>query len=518
MITANRLKLAALPALLLAGSAVHAQVGQMMLRQFATASGSSTWQQFYNLDANELGQCAVTARVSSSSEFDTLVWYYDGSGGDIRFREGQTDLTCLPFTVGAGVEVKAGNMKTDIALNNLGDVGYIAQLAIECDDPDDPACDFNGRNAFIYNDAYTWGGADGQIGGEYMCGSSSTHNDVDIVNIQGPNSLIGRLRTGSISKDDQGGWGFCLDGTPQWQTLFCEDETFGLPVGEYSGDIIEEQLHTLRSNGKWYALLGFRNVPTSENRKVVYDGDVILSRGDEVFVFPDLTTPVEINNLELVKMGADELPLWSGSVGSNDVVGFGRWVIATEGEPTGFTEYPDSTWGGSAVHSLAVDDAGNILVAWSITATIDDEQQVLDVLVYNGELVMATGDTIDINNNGTPDDGNSFDQFLPFTKVDVGNRVAWVICEANLSLGLRDIVMRVTGLPFGSNPYLTQPPFEKPCKGDLDNDGDVDLSDLGILLASFEVDDGGDTNGDGVTDLSDLGTLLAEFEVCFYTP
>jgi hypothetical protein len=47
--------------------------------------------------------------------------------------------------------------------------------------------------------------------------------------------------------------------------------------------------------------------------------------------------------------------------------------------------------------------------------------------------------------------------------------------------------------------------------GDLDADGDVDLSDLGALLASFDVDAGGDIDGDGDTDLSDLGALLAHF-------
>jgi serine protease AprX len=44
---------------------------------------------------------------------------------------------------------------------------------------------------------------------------------------------------------------------------------------------------------------------------------------------------------------------------------------------------------------------------------------------------------------------------------------------------------------------------------DLNGDGCVDLADLGILLASYEVDDGGDIDGDGDTDLSDLGALLA---------
>jgi hypothetical protein len=50
------------------------------------------------------------------------------------------------------------------------------------------------------------------------------------------------------------------------------------------------------------------------------------------------------------------------------------------------------------------------------------------------------------------------------------------------------------------------------CVGDLDGDGDTDLSDLGILLASYDVDGGGDLDGDGDTDLSDLGILLADYD------
>jgi hypothetical protein len=50
--------------------------------------------------------------------------------------------------------------------------------------------------------------------------------------------------------------------------------------------------------------------------------------------------------------------------------------------------------------------------------------------------------------------------------------------------------------------------------GDLDGDLFVGLSDLGILLASFAVDDGGDLDCDGDTDLADLGVLLARFGTC----
>ena len=53
------------------------------------------------------------------------------------------------------------------------------------------------------------------------------------------------------------------------------------------------------------------------------------------------------------------------------------------------------------------------------------------------------------------------------------------------------------------------------CLGDINGDGVVDLTDLGVLLADFGcVPPGpcdGDLDGDGNTDLTDLGILLADF-------
>ena len=54
------------------------------------------------------------------------------------------------------------------------------------------------------------------------------------------------------------------------------------------------------------------------------------------------------------------------------------------------------------------------------------------------------------------------------------------------------------------------------CPGDLDGDGDVDLSDLAQLLSNYGMTSGavyedGDLNGDGDVDLSDLAELLSHY-------
>jgi hypothetical protein len=54
------------------------------------------------------------------------------------------------------------------------------------------------------------------------------------------------------------------------------------------------------------------------------------------------------------------------------------------------------------------------------------------------------------------------------------------------------------------------------CPGDLDGDGDVDLTDLAQLLAHYGMTEGatyedGDLDGDGDVDLTDLAALLSVY-------
>lgn len=49
------------------------------------------------------------------------------------------------------------------------------------------------------------------------------------------------------------------------------------------------------------------------------------------------------------------------------------------------------------------------------------------------------------------------------------------------------------------------------CPADLNGDGQINLADLGQVLASYGMNAGGDIDGDGDTDLGDLGSMLSLF-------
>jgi hypothetical protein len=64
--------------------------------------------------------------------------------------------------------------------------------------------------------------------------------------------------------------------------------------------------------------------------------------------------------------------------------------------------------------------------------------------------------------------------------------------------------------------YVAKYQGDLPLLGDLDGDGDVDLSDLAIVLANYGTTEGatyqdGDLDGDGDVDLADLAALLANY-------
>lgn len=92
---------------------------------------------------------------------------------------------------------------------------------------------------------------------------------------------------------------------------------------------------------------------------------------------------------------------------------------------------------------------------------------------------------------------------------NIGGGLFEVALTAGVTPGLDRFVIQIDD---GAHTiYATPSPrvLIQDAAADLDLDGDVDLSDLGILLANFGLGGAGDLDGDGDVDLADLGAMLS---------
>lgn len=120
--------------------------------------------------------------------------------------------------------------------------------------------------------------------------------------------------------------------------------------------------------------------------------------------------------------------------------------------------------------------------------------------VDSGDNSLVLPDVADLDGNGITNERHP---------VDIAGQDRFVDDPATADTGV------------GTGPLIDRGALERnapPCDlpGDLEPDGDVDLTDLTVLLANFGLSGGqsrqtGDVNGDGVVDLSDLTVLLAGF-------
>ncbi len=116
-----------------------------------------------------------------------------------------------------------------------------------------------------------------------------------------------------------------------------------------------------------------------------------------------------------------------------------------------------------------------------------------------------------------PDVTNNSMSAIWFDTDDSGNG-SYTLGRFTLTAGT---TLAITGTSTGANTLGLLLPFEfskqveipTDCIGDFNGDGLRNQSDLGVLLAAYQVDDGGDVDADGDTDQSDLGLFLSLYQV-----
>jgi hypothetical protein len=146
---------------------------------------------------------------------------------------------------------------------------------------------------------------------------------------------------------------------------------------------------------------------------------------------------------------------------------------------------PDAGYG-VLINSFDLDEwegGGQIVIQW----------QVLDA---SG--VLASG-TVPLIDGGRV----SLETGLTAADVTIGETVILRLSNVDLTGDYRFVAL--------DNLNFDQVQDAPGCAGDLDGDGDVDQSDLGVLLGAWGDSDEGDLDGDGDTDQADLGTLLSDW-------
>jgi hypothetical protein len=101
------------------------------------------------------------------------------------------------------------------------------------------------------------------------------------------------------------------------------------------------------------------------------------------------------------------------------------------------------------------------------------------------------------------DEDGDTSEFVPFD-LDGAPRTMNDPATADTGCGIAPIV------DIGAYEFAGDTGFP-PCMGDLNGDRQIDLADLGVLLAWYEAGFGGDLNCDGQTNLEDLGEVLAVY-------
>ncbi len=226
---------------------------------------------------------------------------------------------------------------------------------------------------------------------------------------------------------------------------------------------------------------------------VAYWADLVGGEADTIFRAEDVDGDGQIKAGEFIVL-IDEDNIYGCPVSFNLTADSDYlYVIGSQfsGDPQVVARLKDLDGSGT------IDSDDECVIVW-------DESAVPAPYELGSTFSIAVGPmgTLAVTSNGSSDADNVFllaDLNQDGDYMEAGETIPWAVADM-----VGDFVDRARAVEF----ILGEEPD---CPGDLDGDLDVDQSDLGLLLASYDLDDGGDVDGDGDTDQSDLGVLLANY-------
>ncbi len=213
---------------------------------------------------------------------------------------------------------------------------------------------------------------------------------------------------------------------------------------------------------------------------------------------------IELVNCTVVANSAGSLPA-------------GLFMSGTDGDALNCIFYDNDVSGTqSDVVQVRVVSGGSLVLGYSLLEGWGGSLSGVTATVVSGSDPLFVGLAGDDSTLGTADDDASLGSGSP--AIDAGNNsVGGLIQAVDIDLHLRPRFIddpATTDGGSGTAPIgdIGAVEFLSPdCRADLNNDGDVDSTDLSLVLTNFGIGDGGDVDGDGDTDSTDLSLVNASF-------
>jgi hypothetical protein len=252
------------------------------------------------------------------------------------------------------------------------------------------------------------------------------------------------------------------------------------------------------AGGVWYTLLGPQSASTVQ-------------------------VSTSVTNTRNINIFDGQLYASSASGAFRGVNAVGTGLPTTSGETiTLLPGFDPSTSSPQSVYDFFFSNADTLYVAddRSVASGGGIQKWTFDGSTWSLAYTMATapgGSVRGLHGYVDATNGGSVVLFATTTETNA-NRVV-TVTDTGAASAFTTIATAPTNTAFRGVRYLPVPDAPPGCPGDLDGDGDVDQSDLGILLANYGCVArkparlcAGDLDGDGDTDQSDLGVLLANYD------